>query len=95
MEVFVKILTFLLLAAGAFLVYGAKFIASRMIKTGTNIDNMDDKDLHQTEDNNLKSSNNAAEQPYNFMMEKQIVNIKITGTIFIIAGAILALVVFR
>ncbi|NLY17497.1 MAG: hypothetical protein GX045_00720 [Clostridiaceae bacterium] len=98
MEVFVKILAFLLLAAGAFIVYGAKLIAFRMMKSATNIDNKNNKDFNPPDENNPEAVNEDEEHTFtenDYKTEKQIVNIKITGMFFIIAGVILVLFAFR
>lgn len=98
MEILFKILAFLLLAAGAFIVYGAKLIASWVAKSNGNTGNAEIKESVQLEKSNPETGRQDAdetgEKP-DLSLERQIVNIKITGTLLIIAGAILVLIVFR
>ncbi len=109
MDIFIKIMAFLLVGIGAFLVYGAKFIASRIKKGKTgferddSIDSLqaDDKiDSSQTDEADFISHNNDRETESfdidkKIQSERQIVNIKIAGMLFAIAGVILVLVAFN
>lgn len=98
MDIFLKTLAVVLLGIGAFIVYGARIIASSLKKrqkhNGSGDENVQEtkyNELMETSDNKLADY----EEEQEIKPNSQIVNIKIFGMIFIIAGAIIALITFR
>lgn len=102
MDILLKGLCFLLLGIGAFLVYGARFVAERIDKdkkndaaTGNNLTDHAVQPIYeeslQDEDEGTKP-NHSKTKP---IPNKSVLNIKMAGMVFVLAGGILALIAFR
>lgn len=101
MNITLKIISFVLLGIGAFLVYGAKIVATRMEKgkgkdehggdrTETPQVSIHHEALENGEDESTVVTNSKYEVP-----SRTVLNIKMAGLLFVFAGGILAMVAFR
>jgi hypothetical protein len=95
----VKMLAFLFLGIGAFLVYGARFVAARLDKG--NVDSeTDDNESGSPEKHEaaLEISETQAEDEEKIMQKipsQSILKVKMAGMVLILAGGILVLVAFK
>ncbi|NLM11909.1 MAG: hypothetical protein GX213_14290 [Clostridiaceae bacterium] len=92
MESIFKILSLLIVVAGAFLVYGAKFIAKSLVK---NNENVQIKELDSTNGNNVDDIGNENIEFMDNIITQKSVSLKKTGLLIIMAGCILVLIAFR
>jgi len=92
LESFLKILSILVVIAGAFLVYGARFITEKTVKNhgGLKSDNQDENEGINTDD----SDNGDTEYKINIVDQKTL-SFKKAGLLLIMAVSILVLVAFR
>ena len=95
----VKMLAFLFLGIGAFLVYGARFVAARLEKG--NVDpKADDNESGSSEKHEAAPELNEtqAEDEEKIMQKipsRTILKVKMAGMVLILAGGILVLVAFK
>jgi len=95
----IKMLAFLLLGVGAFLVYGARFVAAKLDKRNTDFGT----DTHEAEFSEQDMATNDLADPLTEDEEKimqkipskAILKVKTAGLVLILAGGILVLVAFR
>jgi len=92
LESIFKILSLLIVVAGAFLVYGAKFIAKSLVK---NNENVQIKELDSTNGNNVDDIGNENIEFMDNIITQKSVSLKKTGLLIIMAGCILVLIAFR
>lgn len=95
----VKMLAFLLLGIGAFLVYGARFVAARLDK-GNADPKADDNEAGSPEKYEAAPELNEtqAEDEEKIMQKipsRTILKVKMAGMVLILAGGILVLVAFK
>lgn len=101
MNILLKVFAFVFLGIGAFLAYGARFIVSQMekrSKTGSaNNDvygiTLDNGNKNLTAD--VKTEADPDEPERIELPDKRVLNMKMAGMIFVLAGGILALIAFR
>lgn len=94
-----KMIAFLLLGIGAFLVYGARFVAARLDKgnmdTGTGNNEAEAPDKELATPKLTEPLTEDEEKIKQKTPSRTIVNVKMAGMVFILAGGILVLVAFK
>jgi hypothetical protein len=93
MGIIFKIMSFLLLSIGAFFVYGAKYIAVNFMKGVEGSRNKNGSEEVPADLNSVGMDSEKGE--WNEQIHKKILNSKMIGMAFIIAGVILVLVAFK
>lgn len=86
---FLKILSVLIVAAGAFLLYGAGFLAKKAVSGQTQTENRNygtDGNIHASDSEQGEHANNVLEKTLSF---------KRAGVLLIMLGGILVLMAFR
>ena len=103
MENIFKIISFALLGIGAFLVYGAKYIAlrlagskntSQIAGSRTGLANINLSENHETGTENENTELHCYEE-VDMQPKPVVLNIKVAGLAFVIVGVILVLFVYR
>lgn len=90
MSVFLKILSILIVAAGAFLVYGAGFLTKKTLAGNADTDT---KNLDTENGSSTGLSGNNSEQE-EYILQKTL-SFKRTGLLLIMLGSILVLIAFK
>lgn len=91
----VKMIAFLLLGIGAFLVYGARFVAARMEKGNVEKDQAEVPEKDRPTSELTETIADDEEKNKEKMPSRTILNVKMAGMVFILAGGILVLVAFK
>lgn len=95
----VKMLAFLLLGVGAFLVYGARFAAAKLDKgntnSGTNSNEAKAPELHTSVPELTEPPTENEEKIMQKIPSRAVLKVKMAGMVLIIAGGILVLVAFK
>jgi hypothetical protein len=91
----VKMIAFLLLGIGAFLVYGARFVAARLEEGKMDKETAGSPEKNVATSELTKPMTEDEEKIMEKMPSRTILNVKMAGMVFILAGAILVLVAFK
>jgi hypothetical protein len=83
-----KILSLLIAATGAFLVYGARFIAKTMVKNNGGV-------RQENRDNEIDSTDDENNGNMDGIILQKSVSLKKTGLLIMMAGCLLVLIAFR
>ncbi|MBP7177019.1 MAG: hypothetical protein KBA53_12500 [Thermoclostridium sp.] len=86
-----KIIAFILLGIGAFLVYGARFIAARLCKNKT--DSQTQNDQTQVPDKIMPGEED--ESIMQRLPSRTVLNLKMVGLVFILVGGLIIIVAFK
>ncbi len=87
----IKVIAFLLLGIGAFLVYGARFAAERLCKDKT--DSQNENDQVQVPEQNKPGEED--EMILQKLPSQTILNLKMAGLVLILVGGLIIIVAFK
>jgi hypothetical protein len=94
----IKVLAFLLLGVGAFLVYGARFVAVKLDKGNEDSETDGHEGVPEQHASAPEVTGTPTEDEEKIMQKipsRAILKVKMIGMIFILAGGILVLIVFK